>query len=241
MNKYKTDLLAIGIHPDDVELSAAGTISKLTKEGKTVAIVDLSAGEMGTRGSAALRLQEAKKAQEVMQVAFRENLAMEDCFFEQDKQNTLKIISAIRKYQPEILLCNAPTDRHPDHGRAAKLTTDACFYAGLVKIETSIEGILQKPWRPKTIYHYIQDIMLQANVIVDISETFEQKINAIMSYSSQFYNPNSNEPVTPISSKQFLETISSKNTIWGRTIGVEYAEGFIATRTIGVNSLFQLL
>lgn len=236
----KLDILAIGIHPDDVELSCAGTILKHIEQGKTVGILDLSLGELGTRGNAQLRTQEATKAAQILGVSVREQLDMADGFFENNETNQRKIIEVIRKYLPEIVLCNAINDRHPDHGRASKLTSDACFYSGLIKIETLQNGVKQNPWRPKALYHYIQDQFIKPDFVIDITKYNDKKMESIMAYSSQFYDPNSKEPQTPISSKNFMEYINAKASVFGRAINVDYAEGFTVDRYIGVNSLFDL-
>lgn len=237
----KLDILAIGVHPDDVELSCSGTIAKHVAMGKTVGILDLTRGELGTRGSAELRTIEANKSAEILRVKIRTQLHFKDGFFENNEQHLRQIIEQIRKHQPEIILCNAISDRHPDHGRAAKLVADACFYSGLVKIETSMDGSLQKAWRPQAVYHYIQDHFIHPDFVIDVTDFFEIKQKSIMAFSSQFYNGNSNEPQTPISSKEFLESINSKMSVWGRAIGVKYAEGFTTARYPGVDSLFHLI
>lgn len=231
----KLDILAIGIHPDDVELSCAGTILKHIAAGKKVGILDLTLGELGTRGSAEIRTKEAKQAAKVLGVEFREQLNMKDGRFANDDKHQIQIIEKLRQYQPEIVLCNAVSDRHPDHGRAAKLVSEACFYSGLAKIDTK-----QNAWRPKAVYHYIQDNFIHPDFVIDITDVMDKKMEAIMCFSSQFYDPNSKEPETPISSPDFLENIRSKSSIWGRAIGVKYAEGFTAERYLGVNSLFDL-
>jgi N-acetylglucosamine malate deacetylase 1 len=237
----KLDILAIGIHPDDVELSCAGTLLKHIATGKTVGVLDLTRGELGTRGTAELRTQEANAAAKILGIACRTQLNFKDGFFENNEAHQRLIIEQIRHHQPEIILCNAISDRHPDHGRAAKLTTDACFYSGLIKIETSYNANKQNAWRPKAVYHYIQDYFIQPNFVVDVTAFVEKKHQAIMAYSSQFYNPNSNEPITPISSKEFIESLNAKMSIWGRSIGVPYAEGFTTNRYLGVNNLFDLI
>ncbi len=236
----KLDILAIGIHPDDVELSCSGTILKHIALGKKVSILDLSLGELGTRGSAEIRTKEAMEAAKILGIEIRTQLNFKDGFFENNQDHQLKVIEQIRFHQPEIILCNAVSDRHPDHGRAAKLVADACFYSGLIKINTTHNGIDQSSWRPKAVYHYIQDNFIHPNFVVDVTEHIEKKRASIMAYSSQFYNPNSNEPQTPISSKEFLEALFSKMSIWGRSIGVPYAEGFTSNRYIGVKDLFDL-
>jgi N-acetylglucosamine malate deacetylase 1 len=238
----KVDILAIGVHPDDIELSASGTILKHIDMGYAVALCDLTHGELGTRGSGPLRLEEAEKARQVLGAAYRENLGMADGFFNYSEDNIRKIIAVIRKYKPEIVLTNAVSDRHPDHGRASKLVSDACFYAGLIKVSSQDElGNEQSAWRPKVVYHYIQDRNLKADLVVDISTYMDKKIASILAYGSQFYNPASGEPETPISSAGFLEYIKAKDRTYARDIGVEYAEGFTVERNIGVKNLFDLL
>ena len=236
----KIDILAIGVHPDDIELSCCGTLLHHINEGKTVGLLDLTCGELGTRGTPEIRLEEAEAASQMIGALVRGNLEMADGFFEYTKENMLKIVEIIRLMRPEIVLANAISDRHPDHGRAAKLTADACFYSGLRRIETEWEGEAQEAWRPKALYHYIQDHNLTPDFVVDITPYMDKKIEIVMAYKSQFYDPNSKEPETPISGKQFLEFIRSKNATYGRTSGFAYAEGFTVARTIGVRNLFDL-
>ena len=237
----KVDILAIGVHPDDIELGAAGTLIKHITLGHTVGLCDLTQGELGTRGSAELRMIEAENSRKLMGAIFRDNLGMRDGLFEYSEENVLKIIAVIRKCKPEIVLANAITDRHPDHGRASKLISDACFYAGLQKIATTDgQGNEQDAWRPKVVYHYIQDRNIKADLVVDITGYLDQKIACIMAFSSQFYDPNSEEPETPISSKSFLDSVIAKNRAYAREINVEYGEGFTVERNIGVNSLFSI-
>jgi bacillithiol biosynthesis deacetylase BshB1 len=236
----KVDILAIGVHPDDVELSCSGTLLKHIAMGKTAGILDLTRGELGTRGNPELRTKEAMDSAKILGVSFRTQLRMKDAFFETDKEHQLLIIEQIRKCQPEIVLCNAVSDRHPDHGRAAALVAEACFYSGLRKIETSHEGKSQQAWRPKAVYHYIQDEYIHPDFVIDITGFTETKMKAIMAFSSQFFDPESKEPITPISSKEFLEYLNSNMAIWGRSIGVMYAEGFTVKRYPGVNNLFDL-
>ncbi len=236
----KVDILAIGVHPDDVELSCSGTIAKHIALGKKVGILDLTLGELGTRGSAELRTKEATEAAKILGVSFRTQLNMKDGFFENNEAHQKQIIEIIRKHQPEIILCNAINDRHPDHGRAAKLTSDACFYSGLIKIETTVDGKKQDAWRPKAVYHYIQDQYIHPDFVIDVTDFMEIKHKAIMAFSSQFYDPKSGEPETPISSKAFLESLDAKMSLWGRAMGVPYAEGFTVDRYPGVNNLFDL-
>jgi len=237
----KIDILAIGIHPDDVELGCSGTLVKHISMGKSAGILDLTLGELGTRGSAELRTKEAKAAAKILGVAFRTQLQFKDGFFENNEEHQRQIITYLRKHRPNFVLCNAISDRHPDHGRGAKLVADACFYSGLVKIETTLNGEKQEAWRPKAVYHYIQDHYIHPDFVIDITDHLNKKHQAIMAFSSQFYDQNSNEPETPISSKDFLESLDSKMSIWGRAIGVRYAEGFTVDRYLGVNSLFDLL
>lgn len=237
----KLDILAIGVHPDDVELSCAGTILKHIELGKTVGILDLTLGELGTRGNATIRTQEAMRAASILGVSVREQLNMADGFFENNETNQRLIIEVIRKYQPELILCNAISDRHPDHGRAAKLTTDACFYSGLLKVETKENTTTQKPWRPKAVYHYIQDNFIEPDFVIDVTAYNDKKMESIMAYSSQFFDPNSKEPQTPISGKNFIDYINAKARLFGRSINVDFAEGFTVNRYMGVNNLFDLV
>ena len=232
----EVDILAIGVHPDDVELSCSGTLLKHIALGKTVGILDLTLGEMGTRGNAELRTKEANHAANIMGASFRKQLSFADCFFENNRAHITEIIKVIREHKPHIILCNAVSDRHPDHGRAAKLIADACFYSGLVKIDTQ-----QAAWRPKAVYHYIQDNYIHPDFVVDVTEFADKKREAIMAFSSQFYDQNSKEPQTPISSPEFLEALFAKMSLWGRAIGTRYAEGYTAARYPGVNNLFDLV
>jgi N-acetylglucosamine malate deacetylase 1 len=237
----KVDILAIGVHPDDVELSCSGTLAKHIAMGKRVGILDLSRGELGTRGNAELRSKEAMNASKILGASFRTQLQLKDGFFENNETHLKQIIEQIRNHQPEIVVCNAISDRHPDHGRSAKLSADACFYSGLVKIETLFNGESQQAWRPKAVYHYIQDHYLRPDFVVDVTPFIEIKHKAIMAFSSQFYSPDSKEPETPISSKAFLDSLDAKMAVYGRAIGVRYAEGFTVNRYPGVNSLFDLI
>lgn len=232
----KLDILAFGAHPDDVEISASGTILKHIDLGYKCGVVDLTQGELGTRGSAELRLQEAEKSKTILGLEIRENLGFADGFFQNDKKHQLEIVKMIRKYQPEIVLANSIHDRHPDHGKGAKVVADACFLSGLVKIETG-----QEAWRPKAVYHYIQDEYIQPDLTIDITPYFDKKIESILAFSSQFYNPESEEPETPISSKAFLEFLKGRAAVVGRPIGAELAEGFTATRDVGIRTLFDVL
>jgi len=239
----KLDILVFGAHPDDAELGAGATIAKEVSKGKKVGIVDLTRGELGTRGSAEIRDREAAKAAEILGVAVRENMEFADGFFVNDKQHQLELIKIIRKYKPEIVLCNAVEDRHIDHAKASKLVSDACFLSGLMKIETKMDGDdqWQEAWRPKLVYHFIQWKNLEPDFVVDVSGFIETKTEAIMAYSSQFYDPDSEEPETPISSKNFTDSVNYRARDLGRIIGVEYAEGFTVERFIGVDSLEDLI
>ncbi|MFK7799025.1 MAG: bacillithiol biosynthesis deacetylase BshB1 [Aureispira sp.] len=236
----KIDILAIGVHPDDIELACCGTLLHHIKLGKTIGLLDLTCGELGSRGSGEIRLQEATKASEMMGAAVRGNLEMQDGFFEYSKTNVLKIIEILRLMRPEIVLANAVSDRHPDHGRAAKLVADACFYAGLRRIETEWEGEAQQEWRPKNVYHYIQDHNLKPDFVVDIEPYMDQKMAIIQAYKTQFYNPESTEPDTPISGKDFLTFVRAKAATYGRAAGFSYGEGYTVARPIGVTNLFDL-
>lgn len=236
----KLDILAFGAHPDDVEIGCSGTIAKEISLGKKVGIIDLTQGELGTRGNVPLRYEEAKKASEILGISVRENLKFEDGFFNYNQENLLKIITQIRKYQPEIVLCNAIDDRHIDHPKGSKIVSDACFLSGLRKIETSFNGEIQQAWRPKFVYHYIQWKNIEPDFVVDISLFMETKKQAVLAYSSQFFDPNSTEPQTPISTPTFIESIEYRAKDLGRLAGFEYGEGFTTERTLAVNSLFDI-
>ncbi len=237
----KLDILAIGAHPDDVELGCGATIAKEIANGKRVGILDLTRGELGTRGSAEIRDVEAANAASILGVSVRENIALADGFFVNDKESQLKIIEVIRKYQPEMVLCNAITDRHIDHGKGSKLASDACFLSGLKKIETIVDGKPQEKWRPKTVYHYIQWQNIEPDVVVDVTGYIDKKCEAVFAYTSQFHDPNNKEGDTPISSKTFKESINYRARDLGRLIGTEYGEGFTVERYAAVNSLFDLI
>ena len=237
----KVDILAIGAHPDDVELSVAGTLMQQIALGKKVAILDLTKGELGSRGTVETRYQEAEKAAKIMGISQRVNLNLGDGFFDLSRENKIKIIEQIRFFQPEIVLVNAYADRHPDHGRGAALAKDACFLAGLLKIETSLNGVKQDKWRPNAIYGYIQDHYLKPDFVVDISAFVDKKMDAIMAYNTQFYNPNSTEPRTPISGKDFVNFLKGRWSQFGRGIGVDYAEGFTVDRPIGIKNISDLI
>lgn len=238
----KIDILAIGIHPDDIELSAAGTLMRHAAQGRTFGIVDLSRGELGTRGTPEIRRKEAESAARILGAQFRDTFHVPDGFFTHAPEHWLPVVQAIRRYRPDLVLCNAPDDRHPDHGRAGKMVADACFYAGLEKIETTDEqGVPQKKWRPKAVYHYIQDKHLEPDFVVDITPWFRRKMDAILAFRSQFYQEAGEEPNTPISGKDFLDFMEAKARVFGRPIQVEFAEGFICARTPGVGDLFDLV
>ena len=233
----KLDILAFGAHPDDIELSCAGTLMMGKLNRKKVGIVDLTQGELGTRGNAEKRLKEASDSARLMGIDVRENLFMADGFFQNNELNQKIIISAIRKYQPEIVICNAPEDRHPDHGRSASLVLDAAFLSGLKKIETTDNNSLQKEWRPKYVFHFIQDRYLTPNFVFDITAVIDKKMEAIKAYKTQFFNPESDESDdTYISSIEFLDSILYRAKMFGKMIGVGYAEGFISKKMIGINN-----
>jgi len=236
----KLDILAFGAHPDDIELGCGATIAKEIANGKKVGVVDLTRGELGTRGTAQTRDEEATNAAKILGVTVRENLGFADGFFVNDATHQLEIIKMIRKYQPEIVLCNAIDDRHIDHGKGSKLVSDACFLSGLIKIETEVEGVLQAKWRPKQVYHYIQWKNIEPEVVVDVSGFMDTKMKAVLAYKTQFFDANSKAPETPISSKNFTDSISYRSRDLGRLIGVEHAEGFTVERYPAVESLFDL-
>ncbi|RYF90439.1 MAG: bacillithiol biosynthesis deacetylase BshB1 [Chitinophagaceae bacterium] len=237
----KLDVLAIGVHPDDVELSCAGILLQEKQQGRATGIVDLTQGELGTRGTAETRKKEAADAAAILGVDVRENLNMADGFLQNDPAHQLKVIAAIRRYRPEVIMCNAPEDRHPDHGKSAKLVADAAFLSGLVKIETFDGDTLQQPWRPKYVLHYIQDRYLKPSFVVDISDVFETKLKAIKAYATQFHNPDVEGPQTYISTPDFLDSIIYRSKMFGKMIGVKYAEGFITEKMVGLSSLNALI
>ena len=237
----KLDILAIGAHPDDVELGCAGTLAKEISLGKKVGIVDLTRGELGTRGSAEIRASESAAAAKILGTAARENLAFKDGFFTNDSAHQMELIKMIRKYQPEVVLCNAIEDRHIDHAKGSKLVSDACFLSGLRRIETQLDGVVQQEWRPKRVYHYIQWQPITPDFVVDISGYIDVKVEAVAAYSSQFYDPGSEEPESPISSKNFFDSIVYRARDLGRLVGVDHAEGFTVERYPAVNSLDDLI
>ena len=238
----KLDFLAFGAHPDDVELGCGATIAKLVSQGKKVGIVDLTRGELGTRGSAEIRTKETKEASKILGITIRENMDFKDGFFRNDEEHQLKIIQVIRKYQPDFIFCNAPDDRHIDHPKGSQLIVEASFLSGLTKIYTDdSSGNAQKQWRPKNIYHYIQWKNLDPDFIFDVSGFHHTKMDAVKCYSSQFYDPKSKEPETPISNKNFLDFVQSRSNDFGRLIGVEHGEGFISNRKLGFSSFDDLI
>lgn len=237
----KLDILVFGAHPDDAELGAGGTIAKEIANGKKVGIIDLTKGELGTRGTAEIRDAEARAAAKILKVAVRENLKFRDGFFTNDETHQLEVIKMIRKYRPEIVLCNAIDDRHIDHGKGSKLVSDACFLSGLVKVATENENNYQVPWRPRLVYHYIQWKNLVPDFVVDISDYMDLKVESILAYGSQFHDANSTEPETPISSKTFIESVKYRAQDLGRLVGKDYAEGFNVERLVAVDSLDDLI
>lgn len=237
----KLDILALAAHPDDVELSCAGTLIMAIRSGKKAGIVDFTKGELGTRGTPEIRMQEAKASAEIMGLSARENLGFRDGFFKNDEEHQLEVIKMIRKYKPEVVLANAVKDRHSDHGRASELAREACFLSGLTMIKTELDGVEQEPWRPKNVYHYIQSIPYDPDVIVDVTAAWETKIESVKAFKSQFYDPNSSEPATYISSPEFWQMIESRGIHYGHEIGVKYGEGFTIERTPGVQTIFDLI
>ncbi|WP_275315297.1 bacillithiol biosynthesis deacetylase BshB1 [Tenacibaculum bernardetii] len=237
----KLNILAFGAHPDDVELGCGATIAKEISLGKKVGIVDLTRGELGTRGSADIRDMEAANSAEILGVSVRENLGFADGFFINDKEHQLAIIKMIRKYKPDIVLCNAIDDRHIDHSKGSKVVSDACFLSGLMKIETELDGELQEKWRPKQVYHYIQWKNIEPDFVVDVTGFMDKKEASVLAYSSQFFDPTSNEPETPITSKNFTDSINYRAKDLGRLIGVDYAEGFTSERYVAVENLSKLI
>lgn len=230
----KLNILAIVAHPDDAELSCSGTLLLHKQKGYTIGIADLTQGELGSRGSVELRKEESQKAKQILQLDVRENLQLRDGFFINDEKHQKEVIKIIRKYRPDIVLTNAPHDRHPDHGRAAQLVKDSCFYAGLIKIETEYLGENQLPWRPKKVFQFIQDQYIEPDFIIDISNTIQEKIDSIRAYSSQFLEDSKDGPATYISSEQYIERVIYRASMMGKRIGTQYGEGFIKTNHIGI-------
>ncbi|UII31332.1 bacillithiol biosynthesis deacetylase BshB1 [Fulvivirga ulvae] len=238
----KLDILAFAAHPDDTELSCAGTLAAHIAMGYKVGVVDFTRGEMGTRGTAEIRDHEARESAKIQQLSIRENLGFEDVFFENDRKHQLEVARAVRKYQPDIVLANAITDRHPDHGKAAKLAVDACFLAGLKRVELEDEeGEELAPWRPRVVYHYIQSNFIGPDFVVDISKYWSVKMQAIKAFKSQFHDPGSSEPETFISNPEFMKMLEARAKEFGHRIGVEYAEGFTINRTMGIEDITSLL
>ena len=237
----KVDILAIGAHPDDVELSCSGTIAKEISAGKKVVIIDLTKGELGTRGSEKIREIESKKAAEILKISDRKNLGLKDGFFHNSDENKIKLVRLIRFYKPNIVLCNSINDRHPDHGKASKLVVESCFLSGLKKVSTKFQDIAQQPWKPTNIYHYVQWNLEIPDFIVDISDFMDIKLKSVQCYSSQFYDPESKEPKTPISTQNFLESIKYRSANFGRIIGADHGEGFVANRKLAVASISDLI
>lgn len=231
----KLDILAFAAHPDDVELACSGTVIKHIQQGKKVGVIDMTRGELGTRGDVPTRMKEAEVSSQLMKIAVRENLDLPDGFLAENEDSLKKIIVAIRKYQPEIVLCNAKYDRHPDHGLAGQIVSRACFLSGLIKIETG-----QPAWRPKMVYHYIQDRFIQPDLIVDITDQFEERMKTVLAFKSQFFNADSNEPLTPIATKEFLDNLKGRLFQFGRLINTTYGEGFTTERPVGTDDLFTL-
>jgi N-acetylglucosamine malate deacetylase 1 len=237
----KLDVLVLAAHPDDAELGCGGTILVHLAMGKKVGLIDLTRGELGTRGTAELRSKEAAEASSILVLTVRGNLGLADGFFNNDEQSVMKIIEVIRKYQPDIVLANAPADRHPDHGRAAELSARACFLSGLVKIKSSLDGEEQTAWRPRHFFNYIQDRLLKPDFIVDISAHWDTKVNAIKAFKSQFFNPDSQEPETYISTSDFMVLVESRARELGHHIGVKYGEGFLSQKEIGIKNFDQII
>lgn len=237
----KLDILAFGAHPDDVELGCGATIAKEVANGKKVGIIDLTQGELGTRGTALTRKQEATEAARILGVQVRENLKLSDGFFKNDKEHQLRVIEMIRKYRPEIVLCNAVQDRHIDHSKGSSLVSDACFLSGLIKVETTLDGIPQDAYRPKVVYHYIQWKNIEPDFVVDVTGYMDKKVDAVLAYKTQFFDENSKEPATPITSKNFLDSVTYRAQDLGRLINRDFAEGFTVERYLAVNRLEDLI
>lgn len=235
------DILAFGAHPDDIEISAGGTLLRYVNEGKKVGVVDLTEGELGTRGSVQTRYEEAENAGKLIGLSARVNLRMKDGFFENSEENKRLVIQQIRKYRPEIVICNSIIDRHPDHGRGSQLVDEACYLSGLRKIETELDGLKQEEFRPRLVLHYIQDYYIKPDFVVDVSPFAEKKIEVIKAYKTQFFDPNSKEPETPISGKEFFDFIKGRMITIGRPAGMKYAEGFTISRLFGVKNIFDLI
>ncbi len=236
----KLDILVIAAHPDDAELSAGGTIIANVAKGRKVGIVDLTRGEMGTRGTPEIRLKEAAAAAKIMGVSLRDNLEFEDAFFTNDREHQLAIARKIRAYQPELVIANAVSDRHPDHGKGSALISQACFISGLKRVETEVDGVQQEPWRPKNVYHMIQSNFIDPDFVVDVSDHWEKKMAAVRAYKSQFFDPDNKEPDTFISTPAFMNLIESRGVEMGQPVGFSYAEGFTIEKRMGIKDLFEL-
>jgi len=236
----KLDLLVLAAHPDDAELGCGGTIAKEVSLGRKVGVIDFTRGELGTRGTVQTRDQEAQDSARILGLSVRENLNFRDGFFQNDESHQREVIRIIRKYQPEIVIANATYDRHPDHGKGSSLSFDSCFYAGLTKIETKENGVIQSAWRPKLLYHFIQSQMIPPDFVVDVSDFWETKMKSIRAFKTQFHDPASNEPETFISSPAFIKLLEARGHEFGHSIGAAYGEGFTVRRVIGVNDLFSL-
>lgn len=237
----KVDILAIGAHPDDVELSCSGTLLKAGAAGKKFGIMDMTEGELGTRGSAELRLQEAEASRKILGAEFRINLGLRDGFFQNDEETQKRIIEVIRACRPDVVLCNALRDRHPDHGKGALVQKTAAFLSGLRRIETKFDGDLQEAWRPRLVMHYLQDFMAEPDIVIDVTEHWATRMESIKAFSSQFYDPNSKEPSSVISSKDFMDTIEGKGKIYGRYIGAAYGEGYQVERPVGASLVTDII
>ena len=238
--KVTLDILAFAAHPDDVELAASGTVVKHISMGKRVGIVDLTKGEMGTRGTVEDRAAEAAESTKILGLSARVNLGLKDCFFDENEQDLLKIVEQIRRFNPKIVLCNAISDRHPDHSRASSLVSRACFLAGLQKVKTNFNGNQQVAFRPEAVYHYNQDRWVDPDFIVDVTAYYDKKIQSILAFKSQFFDPESVEPETPISSEGFIDSIKAKDMVLGRFINAKYGEGFTVERFLGVEDITKL-
>ncbi|SMD45029.1 bacillithiol biosynthesis deacetylase BshB1 [Aquiflexum balticum DSM 16537] len=236
----KLDILVIAAHPDDAELACSGTIASHIQKGYKVGILDLTQGEMGTRGTPELRILESNNSSKILGLSARENLGFKDIFFKDDESHQIEIIKIIRKYQPEIVLANAVSDRHPDHGKGASVASHACFMSGLRKIETVYENKSQEPWRPKFIYHYIQNNYIKPDFVVDITDFWDLKLASIKAFKSQFYDPQNKEPQSFISSAEFLDFIEARAREFGHSINSKFGEGFTVEKMIGVRDLFDL-
>ena len=236
----KLDILAFAAHPDDVEMSCGATLAKYASLGKKAGIVDFTQGQMGTRGTPELRLQEAEKSAEILKLAARENLGFEDIYFTNDIEHQLKVVEMIRKYQPEIVFANAQKERHPDHVKAAEIVKTAVFLAGLKKLDTTIDGKQQEPWRPRSVYHYIQSTMLKPDFVEDVTGYWEQRNEAIYAFASQVHMPNAGGTETFISSPEFMLMLDARGKMLGQSIGAKFGEGFKVNRNLGVSDLFSL-